>query len=109
MKQSNQTLIRIVLYTIYSVLIAILFLTGLLIGNTLKAQNVVIRPDSNYQLITRSYKDTIPDIKTGRTAFTTDGNEYPVYLTKRGKEYILRISKKTGKEYKYYLNKKPSF
>lgn len=34
-----------------------------------------------------------------------EGNKYPIYITKRGTCYVLRTSKKTGKEYKYYLPK----
>lgn len=33
------------------------------------------------------------------------GNKYPIYITKRGACYVLRTSKKTGKEYKQYLPK----
>ena len=34
-----------------------------------------------------------------------EGNKYPIYVTKKGACYVLRVSKKTGKEYKYYLPK----
>lgn len=30
---------------------------------------------------------------------------YPIYISARGSLYIKKISKKTGKEYKYYLPK----
>lgn len=33
------------------------------------------------------------------------GVEYPIYKGSKGSFYIIRISKKTGKEYKYYLPK----
>ncbi len=33
------------------------------------------------------------------------GNKYPIYITKRGACYVIRVSKKTGKEYKQYLPK----
>ena len=45
------------------------------------------------------------DRLTGYTWEDKDGNLYPIYITKKGACYILRISKKTGKEYKYYLPK----
>lgn len=32
-----------------------------------------------------------------------DGKEYPIYLSKNGKAFIIRVSKKTGKEYRQYL------
>lgn len=34
-----------------------------------------------------------------------EGNKYPVFMTKNGSYYVKRVSKKTGKEYKYYLPK----
>lgn len=34
-----------------------------------------------------------------------DGKIYTIYKTKSGSFYIKKISKKTGKEYKYYLPK----
>lgn len=43
------------------------------------------------------------DTKTNLSYKDKKGNEYPIYLSKRGKAYIIRVSKKTGKEYKQYL------
>lgn len=43
--------------------------------------------------------------KTRYTWEDKDGNKYPIYITKKGACYVLRVSKKTGKEYKYYLPK----
>lgn len=40
--------------------------------------------------------------KTGLT-HTIKGVKYPVYKSAKGAYYILRVSKKTGKEYKQYL------
>lgn len=34
-----------------------------------------------------------------------EGKSYTIYITKNGASYIIRTSKKTGKEYKYYLPK----
>lgn len=45
------------------------------------------------------------DTQTKYTWEDKDGNKYPIFITKRGACYILRTSKKTGKEYKYYLPK----
>lgn len=59
-------------------------------GNTFRVENT-----------TSVNKDT----KTKYTWEDKDGNIYPIYITKKGACYILRISKKTGKEYKYYLPK----
>lgn len=43
------------------------------------------------------------DIKTPYT-WEIKGVKYPIYLTKRNKCYIKRVSKNTGKEYKQYLS-----
>lgn len=45
------------------------------------------------------------DTKTKYTWEDKDGNKYPIFITKKGACYIKRVSKKTGKEYKYYLPK----
>jgi hypothetical protein len=42
-------------------------------------------------------------IATGYTFVDKTGVKYPVYLSKSGKAFILRKSKKTGKEYRQYL------
>lgn len=53
-------------------------------------------------------KDTAFVNRGTKTEFTykaKDGKVYPIYLSKTGKAYIVRISKKTGKQYKQYLPK----
>ena len=45
------------------------------------------------------------DTETKYTWEDKDGNKYPIFITKKGACYIKRVSKKTGKEYKYYLPK----
>ena len=42
-------------------------------------------------------------IKTKFTWQEADGTEHPVYMSTSGSCYILKISKKSGKEYKKYL------
>ena len=45
------------------------------------------------------------DTKTQFTWQDKDGNIYPIYISKKCACYVIKISKKTGKEYKYYLPK----
>ena len=45
------------------------------------------------------------DTKTKYTWEDREGNKYPIFITKKSACYVLRTSKKTGKEYKYYLPK----
>ena len=43
--------------------------------------------------------------KATKTEYTweKDGVKYPIYISSKGKAYIIKTSKKTGKEYKQYL------
>ena len=41
--------------------------------------------------------------KTAYTWKDSKGNEYPIYQSASGSCYVLRTSRKTGKEYKQYL------
>lgn len=45
------------------------------------------------------------DVQTPYTWKDKNGKIYPIYITKKGSCYVKRISKKTNKEYKYYLPK----
>lgn len=45
------------------------------------------------------------DTKTKYTWEDKEGNKYPIYITKKCACYVIKVSKKTGKEYKYYLPK----
>lgn len=45
------------------------------------------------------------DTQTKYTWEDKEGNKYPIFITKKGACYVLKTSKKTGKEYKYYLPK----
>lgn len=49
---------------------------------------------------------TSSDTQTKYTWQDKEGNKYPIFITKKKDTcYVKRISKKTGKEYKYYLPK----
>lgn len=41
--------------------------------------------------------------KATKYTWEKGGVKYPIYLSAKGKVYIIRTSKKTGKEYKQYL------
>lgn len=45
------------------------------------------------------------DQQTPYTWQDKEGKTYPIFITKNGSCYIIKVSKKTGKEYKYYLPK----
>jgi hypothetical protein len=48
---------------------------------------------------------TVSETQTAYFWQDKEGNKYPIYKSKTGSLYVKRISKKTGKEYKYYLPK----
>ena len=43
--------------------------------------------------------------KTQFTYQDSKGNKYPIYISSRGSLYVIKVSKKTNKEYKCYLPK----
>lgn len=45
------------------------------------------------------------DQQTPYTWQDKEGKTYPIFITKNKACYIIKVSKKTGKEYKYYLPK----
>lgn len=62
----------------------------------------VVRHGNTFSVETTSVNQ---DTQTQFTWQDKDGNIYPIYITRKGTCYVIRISKKTGKEYKYYLPK----
>ena len=64
------------------------------------AQNSVKQADGNYQQIKKNKSNYKPE-----GAFYTDKNgfKYTVYRSDKGKLFIFKVSKNTGKEYRYYL------
>ena len=50
----------------------------------------------------REKANSIP-VATGCTWVNSKGVQYPVYISESGSCYIIKISKKTNKEYKQYL------
>lgn len=76
----------------------VLVLGFLAISSGLKAQNVV-RNGNRFEVV----KDTAQ--QTDLLFVDKDGKAYPIYLSSKGKAYIICKSKKTGKQYKRYLPK----
>jgi hypothetical protein len=60
-------------------------------------QKVTVDKDGNYHSI------KVEDKKTDKVYIDDKGESYPVYVNSKSKPYIIRKSKKTGKEYKSYL------
>ena len=77
----------------------LIMLVLLCVGLTSNAQNYT--REGNTFVSTKSVK-TEP-VKTKFTWKDSKGNEYPVYISSKGSCFVIRVSSKTGKEYKSYL------
>ncbi len=86
----------------YSRTIAIIVLVAWFLGAFIgaKAQNVV-RKGNVFEQVEK--KDSA--VKTSFVYKDKNGVSYPIYLSSKGKAYIICKSKKTGKTYKRYLPK----
>ena len=80
-------------------LILVLFI--LLGGITAQGQTVVRNGNTFMQVSKAKQKETFKT--TQYTYIAADGTKYPIYLSGHGKYFIIRKSKKTGKEYRQYL------
>lgn len=65
------------------------------------AQKVTKDSDGNYVSVTTKRGGTAKN--TGKTYTDRQGKKYPVYVTDSGRLFCIKVSKKSGKEYKYYL------
>lgn len=69
-----------------------------------EAQNCVLKGKTFEQVDSpKTSKQKDMGTKTPYTFKAKDGKEYPIYVSKQGKAFIWRVSKKTGKQYKQYL------
>lgn len=65
--------------------------------------NAEVKREGNTFKVEQSTK--VNDTKTKFTWEDKEGNKYPIFITKKGTCYILKVNKKTNKGYKYYLPK----
>jgi hypothetical protein len=67
------------------------------------SQTKVVR-DSNGNFVTqKAPKKESEDKQTGQTYTTAKGESFPVYISEKGKYYVIRTSKESGNQYKQYL------
>lgn len=70
------------------------------------AQNFIQEGNTFKQQKTEKVNDNDSiNIVTKYTYIDSNNIHYPIYLSKSGKAFIWKTSKKTGKRYKYYLPK----
>jgi hypothetical protein len=82
----------------------VIVIVGLILASTMTfGQSKVVR-DANGNFVTQNTpKKASEDKPTGNTYTTAKGEQFPVYVSKNGKYYVLRTSKETGNIYKQYL------
>ena len=84
------------------IIVLLLLCFALCFADNLFAQNVVKGKDGNYtDLPAKTEKDKAK--LTGQKYTDNKGTVYPVYLSVKGKIFIVMVSKTTGKEYNKYL------
>ena len=76
---------------------------ALMVGAPVFAQSEIKREGTTFVEVQSDKVSLKNCTKTNYTYKTKDGKEYPIYLSKNGKAFIVRVSKKTGREYKQYL------
>lgn len=89
---------------------AIIILVSIAGSNTTKAQNVK-REGNTFIAESNRGASASKDVATTYTWKDTKGNEYPIFLRQYTKgenagkwtAYVMRVSAKTGKKYKYYI------
>jgi hypothetical protein len=73
--------------------------------STTTTKKVAYTQNGNVFTAVSTTKRGLPPRKTAATWVTKDGTKYPIYKSASGRCFILKVSKKSGKEYKYYLPK----
>lgn len=81
----------------------ILILLFTILCLNLQAQKVKQDANGNY-IAVKSDKAKKAPVSTGKTYTDSKGRTYPVFSNDKGRIFVLRTSKNTGKEYKQYLN-----
>lgn len=69
------------------------------------SQTIERTPDGNFVAVGKS---RVPPKQTTYTFTDSKGKVYPVLMTEAGRYFVMKTSAKTGKEYRYYLDKKPT-
>lgn len=81
----------------------IIFILVSLLGFSVILYHRVLRKKAQHlQVVKKSAKKTSAT-KTVYTFKAFDDKVYPIYLSPKGKAFIIRVSKKAGKQYKQYL------
>lgn len=86
------------------IIIAIGLLTAFAVSfgcTMVRGQSVVRNGNTFTQTSKKKAKEAF--MTTPYTYVAADGTKYPIYISGQGRYFIIRKSKKTGKEYRQYL------
>lgn len=61
------------------------------------------RKGNTFEQVASKKSSATPATKTAYTWKDSKGIDYPIYITQAGRCYVNKVSTKTGKGYKYYL------
>lgn len=78
----------------------IIFIAALICTISTTAQKIICKGNL---FIEQPREATAQTRKTDSIFVDKDGNRFPIYKSSKGKLYIIKISKKSGKEYRKYL------
>lgn len=83
----------------------IILVAGFVLACSVASAQNYVKEGNEYSAVHTSTSIASEDVNTGFIWKDKAGNKYEIYITKRNACYIWRTSKKTGKQYKYYLPK----
>lgn len=81
----------------------LLFLMMLLTLSATTSAQSYTRSDNTFISSTGELKAKQEPVKTKFTWKDSKGKEYPIYVSKNGSCFVIKVSAKTGKEYRNYL------
>lgn len=81
-----------------------LFLMGV---STMSAEEIK-RDGQVFKAVSKSASQKAEPIATPYKYEDTKGESYPIYLSANGRAYVIKVSAKSGKEYKKYLGEEIS-
>jgi hypothetical protein len=85
---------------LFLIIFVALSLNGQAQSKTENKTNAVQTKDGNFKAVTKAKKEPV---LTGQTYTDANGKTFPVYKSSNNKLFVVRTSKKTGNEYRYYL------
>ena len=99
---SKKTKSQVILITVAIITILYIILCGICASRA-QAQKVT-RVGNVFVQDTTSHKFKKQSVTLTKYYYmASDGTKYPIYMSQNGKYFIIKTSKKTGKEYRQYL------